>query len=205
MEMSFYKLRIIKYYKMKEVYIDSKKVQLIGFLFSIPIVLFFVLIFWLKWDECFKHDLKEIKELILFSDNKKINSILIFVIPNFIILIGIIIHELIHGVFMAFFSKNNWKSVRFGLMTKHLIPYANCKEFLTSKQMLLVTLSPFFILGFFPFLYSVIFGNLFFFFISFSMTLGAVGDFIYAYLIITKGLNQMILDHESKIGFKIMN
>ncbi|SNR24442.1 DUF3267 domain-containing protein [Flavobacterium sp. ov086] len=189
---------------MKEVSIDSKKVQVIGIIISIPIIVLFVLVLCLKWDEVFKQNLKEIKESLLFFDNKRANVVLVILIPNLIIILGIIIHELIHGVFMAFFSENSWKSVRFGFVKKYLMPFANCKEALLSKKMLIVSLAPFFILGFFPSLYGIFYNNLFFLFIGFSMTLGAVGDFIYAYLIIKTGLGYKLLDHDSKVGFKIV-
>jgi hypothetical protein len=189
---------------MKEIYIDSKKVQYIGIIVSIPIIVAFVLVLCLKWDEVFKQNLKEIKESILFFDNKKANVILIILIPNLIIVLGIIIHELIHGIFMALFSRNSWKSVRFGFIKKYLMPFAHCIEPLSSKEMLIVSLAPFFILGFIPSLCGIIYGNLVFLYVGFSMTLGAIGDFIYAYLIFKTGLNYMILDHDSKVGFKII-
>lgn len=190
---------------MKEISIDSKKVQFIGILISIPIIVIYLLILYLKWDSVFKQNLKELKELLLFFDNKKANAVLVFLIPNLIIIIGIIIHELIHGLFMALFSNKNWNSVKFGFIKKHLMPFANCTDPLTSKQMLIIALAPFFILGFFPSMYGILSGNLFFLFIGFSMTLGAVGDFIYAYLIIKTGLNHKILDHKNKVGFTIID
>lgn len=189
---------------MREIYIESKKVHIVGIMISIPIILIFISVMCLKWDEVFKHNLEEIKESLLVFDNKKANTILILLVPNLILVIAIVIHEFIHGVFMAFFSKNNWRSVRFGFIKKQLMPFANCLEPLTSKQMLVVSLAPFFILGLLPSVYGILFGDLFYLFIGFSMTLGAIGDFIYAYLILKTGLNYMILDHQSKVGFTII-
>lgn len=189
---------------MREIYIESKKVHISGILISVPIILIFISVICFEWDETFKQNLKEIKESLLIFDNKKVNTILILLIPNLILVIAIIIHEFIHGVFMAIFSKNGWKSVRFGFIKKQLMPFANCLEPLTSKQMLVVSLAPFFILGLLPSVYGILCGNLFYLFIGFSMTLGAIGDFIYAYLILKIGLNHLILDHESKVGFKII-
>lgn len=189
---------------MNEIFIKANKIQFIGVLISIPIVLFFIFILWLRWDTVFYQSLKEIKVFLLCFKSKKLNAFLAFLVPNLIIMIGIIIHELIHGAFMAFFSKNNWKSVKFGIVKKHFMPYANCIEPLKSIQMLIVALAPFIILGLIPSLYGILYGNLFFLFIGFSMTLGAVGDFIYTYLIFKVGLNQLILDHENEVGFKIV-
>jgi hypothetical protein len=37
------------------------------------------------------------------------------------------------------------------------------------------------------------------------MTIGAIGDLIYAYLILKTGLGKMILDHDCEVGFKIVD
>ncbi|WPO80242.1 DUF3267 domain-containing protein [Flavobacterium sp. KACC 22761] len=190
---------------MKEISIDSKKVQLWGILISIPIILVFLLILFFNWGEVFNQNLKDIKASIQIFDSKIANTILIFLVPNLIIFTAIIVHELIHGFFMALFSKKGWKSVKFGFIKKHLMPFANCTEPLKSKKMLIVSLSPFFILGLLPSIYGFLFKDLVFLFIGFSMTLGAVGDFIYAYLILKAGLNHTLLDHKSQVGFIIID
>ena len=190
---------------MDEISIDSKKVQFLGVIISVPIIVVFLLILYFSWNENFAENFKNIKALFQISDNKKINTFLVLIIPNVIIFIAIILHELIHGFFMALFSKKGWESVKFGFIKKYLIPFANCTEPLSSKKMLIVALAPFFILGLLPSIYGFFYNNLFFLFIGFSMTLGAIGDFIYSYLIFKVGLNHNLLDHKSKVGFIIVD
>lgn len=190
---------------MKEISIDSKKVQFYGIIISIPIILFFLLILYLTWNELFVQNLKDIKASFQIFDNKKVNTILILLIPNLIIFIAIVVHEFIHGFFMALFSKKGWKSVKFGFVKMYLMPFANCTEPLQSKKMLVIALAPFFILGLLPSIYGFLYNNFIFLFIGFSMTLGAIGDFIYSYLIFKVGLNHNILDHKSKVGFMIID
>jgi len=190
---------------MKEISIDSKKVQILGILISVPIVLFFLFVLYFAWNQGFVYNLKAVKQTLQLFDNKKLNVLLILLVPNLIICVGIIVHEIIHGIFMALFSKEGWQSVKFGFIKKYLMPFANCTEPLESKKMLVVALAPFFILGLLPSIYGFLYNNLTFLFIGFSMTLGAVGDFIYAYLILKAGLNHKLLDHKSKVGFMIID
>lgn len=190
---------------MKEISIDSKKVQFLGIIISIPIVLFFLLMLYFNWNELFTQNLKDIKASFQVFDNKTANTFLILLTPNLLVCFGIIVHEFIHGFFMALFAKRGWKAVRFGFLKKYLMPFANCKEPLTSKKMLIVSLAPFLILGFFPSIYGFLDENLTCLFMGFSMTLGAVGDFIYSYLIFKSGLNHKLLDHKSKVGFIIID
>lgn len=143
--------------------------------------------------------------MILLFDNKFMNSILIVLIIILLFFVLIVIHEFIHGVFIALFSKKGWSSVRFGFDAKHLMPFASAREALYSFKMLIVVLAPFIVLGLFPFLYGFFYNDLFFLFVGYFMTLCAIGDFIYAYLIITKALNTIIKDHPSKVGFIIVD
>ncbi|CAC9973720.1 hypothetical protein FLAPXU55_01408 [Flavobacterium panici] len=92
---------------MKEISIDSKKVQFYGIVISIPIILFFLLILYLTWNELFVQNLKDIKASFQIFDNKKVNTILILLIPNLIIFIAIVVHEFIHGFLWHFFQKKD--------------------------------------------------------------------------------------------------
>lgn len=188
---------------MKDVFIKTKDVNLIGVVSILPLAMLIIIPFWMKWGKQTKVSLKMIKRTLSIFDDKLLDTLVIVLAPTVFILIGIIIHELIHGVFMALFSKESFKSVKFGIVSKSLIPYAHCKEPLISKKMLIISLAPFFFLGFIPIIYAFVTGSLTIWFMGFSMTLCSVGDFIYAYLILKIGLNHMILDHESEVGFKI--
>ncbi len=189
---------------MKEVFISAKKVNLIGFVLILPITLSMIIPFWAKWGSHTRVSLKMIKALLSIFDNKLLDTLIIFFAPTVLIFIGIVIHELIHGFFMAIFSKNGIKSVKIGMIKKSFALYAHCNEPLLAKNMLIVSLAPFVFLGLIPTVYAFISGSLIACFIGFSMTIGAVGDFIYAYLILRTGLGKMILDHDSEVGFKII-
>ena len=76
-----------------------------------------------------------------------------------IIAIGLVIHELIHGFFFAIFSKNKFKSIKFGLVLKKGYAYCKCKEILRTNQYVVGLLMPTMILGIIPSIISLFIGS----------------------------------------------
>lgn len=190
---------------MREITIENKKVTELGLALSLPFMIVFLFEIFNNWISFYQFEVNFYKQNLLIFDFKILNSLIIIVIPILILLIGIVIHELIHGICMLIFVKKN-NTVRFGFNTKYLMPFANCLEPIYPTQMIIVALSPFVILGFLPAIYGFYFKNLFWLITGFSMTLGAVGDFIYVYLIVSNIKNKRgkILDHKTKVGFYII-
>ncbi len=189
---------------MNEVITKAKTANLIGIFLIIPFSLIYILPFWLNWKEQSLIIIRQIKTGLSLFDNNIIDSTIIIISPVLVITIGIIIHEMIHGFFMLIFSKKA-DSIKFGFRKDVLVPFAHCKVPLSSGQMLIVAIAPWIILGLIPFIFSLIYGNLILWFVGFSMTLGAIGDFIYVFLILKTGLNVKIIDHDKEIGFKIVD
>jgi hypothetical protein len=190
---------------MKEIFVNSKKINLIGVICIVPIAILSIIPYWVRWGSHLKADIKVIKTSLSIFENNLLNAITVIIAPCVLILIGIIAHELIHALFMVVFAKNGIKSVRLGIMKQSLIPYAHCKEPLKGRKMLVISLAPFIFLGLIPTLYAYTFGNLIFWFTGLVMTLGAIGDFVYAYLILKTGLDHKILDHTNEVGFIIID
>ncbi|MEM8522759.1 DUF3267 domain-containing protein [Flavobacterium sp. PL12] len=190
---------------MKEVIIRTKVVNILAFVTILPITAAIIIPFCIKWGSTIKFSIKIIKTSLSIFNNKLLDNIIIIITPIILIFTAIIIHELIHCLFMAIFSKNGIKSVNIGIKKETLVLYAHCSEPLMGKKMLIVSLAPFVILGIFPTIYAFIFGNLIACFIGLSMSIGAIGDLIYSYLILKTGLKKMMLDHGSEIGFRIID
>lgn len=189
---------------MNEVIIKAKTANLIGLFLIIPFSMAFILPFWLNRKEQSIIAVRQIKTGLSLFDNNIINSIIIIISPVIVVSIGIIIHEMIHGLFMLLFSKRR-DAIKFGFHKDIFVPFAHCKVPLVSGQMFIVAIAPWIILGLIPFILSLINGNLIFWFVGFSMTLAAIGDFIYAFLILKTGFNIKIIDHDKEIGFKIVH
>jgi hypothetical protein len=71
--------------------------------------------------------------------------------------IGIILHELIHGITWAKYTKDGFKSIRFEYF-EILDSYCHCKEPLLVKHYIIISS---YCLGVFPALLSFITGNVF--------------------------------------------
>ncbi len=115
-------------------------------------------------------------------------------------LVGVIVHELIHGLTWAAFAKNGMKSMKFGIIWKWLTPYCHCKEPLSVKHYILGAVMPGIILGILPSIVAVITGNILWFMWGMMFTLAAGGDFMIINLLRKQPLNCFIKDHPTKVG-----
>lgn len=116
-----------------------------------------------------------------------------------VILIGIVIHELIHGLVWGYFSKGKWKSIGFGVEWKYLTPYCTCSECLPYKAYVLGAIMPTIILGLIPYIISLATGSYFCLFFSLMLILGGGGD-IYIIYSIRNYKNAILVDHPYLVG-----
>lgn len=116
-------------------------------------------------------------------------------------LLGIVVHELIHGVFWAIFAKRGWKSIKFGYLKETATPYCHCNEPLLVWQYSIGTIMPFVALGLLPAIWACATGNvlLFVFAVIFSAT--AVGDFMILDMVRKEKSNTYVQDHPSEAGY----
>jgi len=186
----------IEDYKKEKLTIDIIKANLYGILIMIPVFLIYGIPFYLlQYNDS---TLLNIKDFF-----KSMDAISIFAFPLLffiVFLIGIILHELIHGITWAIFAKKGFKSIRFGVLWKMLTPYCHCKEPLLLKHYILGAIMPAVILGFIPALYSLIFGNITILFFGALFTIAGVGDFLIVNLIRKENSNSLVQDHPSEAG-----
>ena len=117
-----------------------------------------------------------------------------------IITIGIIIHELIHGITWGIYAENGFKSIKFGVLWKMLTPYCHCEEPLKVKHYITGGIMPAVILGFLPFVYSLFSGNILWLFFGIFFTMAAVGDFMIIILLRKEKMDNLVLDHPTEVG-----
>ncbi len=174
--------------------ISSGKAQLITFLISIPIVLLIYLPFYFLWGD---------KAFLSQSVFKSINiesGLIVFAVLIF----GIIIHELIHGITWAFFSKSKFKSIRFGIIWKYMMPYCHVNEPLRVNQYLLGVITPFLFVGLLPVVISFINGNINLMLFGMFFVIAAGGDFMIAWNILKEDKSNFILDHPELAGYILL-
>lgn len=169
----------------KEYTLSVKKINLYSLIMIIPITAILLIPFILIWDfQTFEIGRKEFMRLFIY--------VLIF---------GIILHELLHGITWALFSKKGFKSIKFGL--NGITPYCHCKEPLKVKYYRLGGIMPLIIMGIIPSVAGIILGNGLYlsFGIFFSWTAG--GDIISLFMLRKFDKNTMVYDHPHKMGFYI--
>lgn len=118
-----------------------------------------------------------------------------------ILILGIILHELIHGITWALFAKNGFKSIKFGVLWKMLTPYCHCSEPLRKNHYFWGAVMPFIVLGFFPAVMAIATGSFYWLLFGFLFSIAAAGDFMVIFLILKEENGCKIEDHPSEVGY----
>jgi hypothetical protein len=182
-------------YKKELLTFDLMKANLYAIFSIIPVLILYGVPFVLLWRNTFsKVALKSfIHEFTLGIWGNFVSILLVMTI-------GIIAHELIHGITWAMYTKNGFKSIKFGVLWKVLTPYCHCSEPLKVKHYITGAIMPAIILGFLPFVYSLFTGNALWLFFGIFFTMSAVGDFLIVNLVRKENMNSLVLDHPSEVG-----
>lgn len=121
-----------------------------------------------------------------------------------VILLSMFVHEVIHAMFFALYSKYNWKSVKIGVIWKFLTPYAHCNDPLSVVHYRIVILMPLIILGLVPLFAGLAFGSYFLFVFGCFLTYSAGGDIIMFFLTLRIPKDRLLLDHHKECGFYVL-
>ena len=182
-------------YKKELLTFDLMKANLYAIFSIIPVLILYGVPFVLLWRNTFsKVALKNFIDEFTLGIGGNFVSILL------VMTIGIIAHELIHGITWAMYTKNGFKSIKFGVLWKVLTPYCHCSEPLKVKHYITGAIMPAIILGFLPFVYSLFTGNALWLFFGIFFTMSAVGDFLIVNLVRKEDMNSLVLDHPSEVG-----
>ncbi len=179
----------INNYDKEKLTIDLVWANIFSFLILIPVFLIFGIPFYLLWGN--EIGLQNIREMLGASSS-------FFIIM--IIILGVIVHELIHGIFWSIFAKKGFKSMKFGILWKMFTPYCHCKEPLKVKHYIIGAIMPAIILGIIPSFLSIIIGNFELLLFGVFFTIAGAGDFLIINLIRKENLNDLVQDHPSEAG-----
>lgn len=114
--------------------------------------------------------------------------------------LGVIAHELIHGLTWAFFAKSGFKSIKFGVFWRMLSPYCHCSEPLKLNNYKIGILMPTFIVALIPGIISIILGNPDLLTFSAFMLVVSSGDFLIYHLLRNESKDAYFLDHPIECG-----
>ncbi len=167
----------------------------------IPMLLILGAPYFILWSGNFSFHfplIQGISNIFLFYGLGALLHIILFVI-------GVILHEAIHGLTASLFVKNGWQAVSFGFKREYLMPYCHIKEPVKVKHFILVGIMPAIILGIFPVLIATFNGNGILWIYGFVFTVSSNGDFIAIQLLMQYDKNAMVSDHPDQFGFTILD
>ncbi len=180
-------------YKKEKLTIDLVWANVFGILILIPIGLLFGLPFYFIWKP--QLDIKQ-----YLDSAGPLGAGLGFLLIFEILILGIVLHELIHGIIWAKFAKEGFKSIKFGVLWEMLTPYCHCKEALNVRQYIIGAIAPAIILGIIPTIIAIITGNLGLLIFGMLFTMAAGGDFLIINLIRKESSSDLVQDHPSEAG-----
>jgi len=119
------------------------------------------------------------------------------------LLIGIVVHEAIHGLFFAVFSEEKFRAIKFGVLPKDKLftPYCHCKEILYVNHYRIAAIMPLIILGIIPAAISLVFGNLLLLLLGVLFISAGSGDLLMVIKLFREKKNALIFDLPDDAGF----
>lgn len=118
--------------------------------------------------------------------------------------VGIVVHELIHGLTWACYAKSGWKSISFGVIWKMLTPYCHCDEPLPIPGYKMGAMMPCIVLGIIPAIVGLCIGSLLLLAWGILFIGAAAGDIWMTWLLTKENPKSLVLDHPSEAGFYII-
>jgi hypothetical protein len=183
-------------YQKDKLTIDIAKANVYSLLVFIPVGLFFILPFYLLWHETVNWS--TLKAYFQASKNWIYWAGPLIVL--LVLVLGIVAHELLHGLTWSFYAKNGFSSVKFGILWKMFTPYCHCKEPLTVLHYIIGAVVPAVVLGIFPCILSVVTGSLTLLIFGAFFTVASAGDFMVIDLLRKEKMNDLVLDHPFEAG-----
>ncbi len=119
------------------------------------------------------------------------------------VLLGIILHEAIHGITWAYAGQKSFRTISFGINFKALSPYAHCNEALTVRAYRLGAVMPGVLLGVVPYLFGLVSGQGGVMLYGLLFTAAAGGDALILWSLRKAKPEMLVLDHPSRAGCMI--
>lgn len=175
--------------------ISIEKANKLGLFIMIPVFLAFTIPYIII------HDVGKEQVYHFFNNNFSFIKIITCSFLFFAaMLLGIVLHELIHGITWALFAKNGFKSIRFGVLWKMLTPYCHCTEPLKIKHYLLGAVTPAMFLGLIPAIVGIVTAHYVVTLFGIFFLIAAIGDFMIVQILWNENRNDFVQDHPSEAG-----
>jgi hypothetical protein len=116
------------------------------------------------------------------------------------LIIGVPLHEVIHGLAWAAFGRKPLKAVKFGFQVKTLTPYAHLPITIRAGAYRWGAAMPALVLGLLPFLIGLATGLGWFALFGLFYLLAAGGDLVVLWVMRSLPAGALVLDHPSRAG-----
>jgi len=117
-----------------------------------------------------------------------------------LLLVGIVLHEAIHGITWAYAGRKSFRTISFGINLKALSPYAHCSEALTVRAYRLGAVMPGVLLGVLPYLLGLMTGHGEVMLYGLVFTAAAGGDALVLWSLRKARPDMLVQDHPSRAG-----
>lgn len=121
------------------------------------------------------------------------------------VIVGLAVHELIHGITWACFSENGFRSISFGINPKQFMIYCHCSDPLKIKHYVIGALMPCFLLGVVPVIVAYIIGHAAMLIFGALFIVLALGDILIVWTIRHESPDCKVLDHPKEPGCYIID
>ena len=121
-----------------------------------------------------------------------------------VVLFGVAVHELLHGISWVIFGRKPFSAIKFGFQWKTFTPYAHLKEPVEVNPYRLGAFMPGFILGILPYVLSLLSGDSNLFWFSLAHTSAAGGDWLILWLIRNLKAGVQVEDHPTQAGCYVL-
>lgn len=121
-----------------------------------------------------------------------------------VLVVGIVSHELLHGIGWTLASARGWNVVSFGFQLKTLTPYAHLEEPVTARVHRVGLLMPAGVLGVLPWMVGMLVGDGLFNLFGVLFIMLASGDLMAIWLLRRVRPDQQVQDHPERVGVYLL-
>ena len=118
--------------------------------------------------------------------------------------VGIVVHELIHGLSWAWLAKKPWSKIKFGFQLKTFTPYCHIKEPIDVRAYRWGAALPGIITGFTPTIIGLLMGHIGVFVLGLVFVFAAGGDASILWILRKVPAGALVEDHPSLAGCSVL-
>jgi hypothetical protein len=121
------------------------------------------------------------------------------------VVLGTVIHELIHAICWSWFDGIAWSKIEFGIKWKILTPYVHCPVPVEVNNYRWGVAMPGIVLGVLPYFVALVLQNGWLLGFGLFFTIAAGGDLLILWLLRNVESGKLVQDHPDLVGCKVVN